>query len=144
MKVNILLNNDDNYKDYDIKLELKHLKELEEVQVLIDKLDFNDLLTANEFVKGDKSEVTCEIISDEEIIKAIHPETDDVKMINISLPKITYNEMIKSYDKVIIYLEQQEGDCDKLKFIKKLKKDALKLHFISIRQVNFDNFVTII
>ncbi len=51
--VNILLNYDDNYhKDYNvnIKLELEYLKELEEVQVLIDKLNFENSLTANEFV----------------------------------------------------------------------------------------------
>jgi hypothetical protein len=53
-----------------------------------------------------------------------------------------------SYDKVILYLEQQESDYDKrkeeLKFIKNLKKEALKQCFISARQVSLDSFVTII
>ena len=65
-------------------------------------------------------------------------------MMDIPLLKITYNEVIESYDKVIVYLEYQEGNCDELKFIKRLKKNALKLHFISARQVNLDDFVTII
>ena len=74
--------------------------------MLIDKLNFNNPLTVDKFVKGDKSEVACEIISNKEIIKAIRPKKDDVETIDISSLKITYNEMIKSYDKVIIYLEQ--------------------------------------
>jgi hypothetical protein len=48
----------------------------------------------------------CEIISNKEIIKAIYPETDDVKTMDILLPKITHDEVIESYDKVIVYLEQ--------------------------------------
>ncbi len=46
-------NYDDDYcKDHNanIELELKYLKELEEVQILIDKLDFENSLTTNEFV----------------------------------------------------------------------------------------------
>ena len=42
----------------DIQLELKRLKELEEVQVLIDKLVFENPFTAEEFVQFDKSETT--------------------------------------------------------------------------------------
>ena len=53
-----MLNNDDkNYvnvelENYDtnIEHEIQYLKKLEEVQVLIDKLDFEDLLTADEFI----------------------------------------------------------------------------------------------
>jgi len=75
MKADILSNyNDDYHKDHDTNIELKleYLKELKEVQILIDKLDFEDSLTANEFVQYDKSETICKIISDEEIIKVIH------------------------------------------------------------------------
>lgn len=44
---------------------------MEEVQVLIDKLDFTDPFSAEEFVQYDKPEITGEIISDDEIIKAV-------------------------------------------------------------------------
>ncbi|UZO11021.1 uncharacterized protein OCT59_002597 [Rhizophagus irregularis] len=57
----------------DIQLELERLKELEEVQVLINKLDFKDSFTAEEFVLYDDSEVTTEMISDDEILKAVQP-----------------------------------------------------------------------
>jgi hypothetical protein len=57
----------------DIQLELKRLRELEEVQVLINKLDFKDPFTAKEFVLYDDSEVITEMISDEEILKAVQP-----------------------------------------------------------------------
>ena len=45
---------------------------------------------------------------------------------------------------MILYLEQQERvfnmKNDELKFIKKLKKEALKQQFISARQTNLDSF----
>ena len=45
---------------------------------------------------------------DEEIIKAIHSnnQKNQEKEIEIPLLQITHNEVIKSYDKVILYLEQ--------------------------------------
>ena len=73
--------------------------------MLIDKLDFDDSLTANKFIKGDESEVIYEIISNKKIIKAIRSEKDNMKIIDIPLPKITHDKVIKSYDKVIIYLK---------------------------------------
>ena len=155
-KADILPNNDD--EDYantelknhnvNIELEIQCLKKLEEVQVLIDKLDFEDPLNANEFVQYDKSEIVREMISDEEIIKAIQPnnQKNQEKEIETPLPQITHDEVIESYDKVILYLEQQGGNYDmikeELKFVKKLKKEALKQRFISARQVSIDSFVT--
>ena len=157
-KADILPNNDD--EDYanaeledhnaNIELEIQRLKELEEVQVLIDKLGFEDPLDADEFVQYDKSEIAREMISDEEIIKAINPNNQEnqEKEIETPLPQITHDEVIESYDKVILYLEQQGGNYDmrkeELKFVKKLKKEALKQRFISARQVNIDSFVTTI
>ncbi len=114
-KADILPNNDD--EDYanaeledhnaNIELEIQRLKELEEVQVLIDKLDFEDPLDADEFVQYDKSKIAREMISDKEIIKAIHPNNQEnqEKEIETPLPQITHDEVIKLYDKVILYLE---------------------------------------
>ncbi len=81
---------------------------MKEVQVLIDKLDFKDPLNADEFVQYNKFEIACEMISDKEIIKAIHSnnQKNQEKEIEIPLLQITHNEVIKSYDKVILYLEQ--------------------------------------
>ena len=85
------------------------------------------------------------MISDEEIIKAVHPEKKEVETVETPLPQITHDDVIESYDKVILYLEQQKSDYDKrkeeLKFIKSLKKEALKRRFISARQVSLDSFV---
>jgi hypothetical protein len=47
---------------------------MEEVQVLIDKLDFDNSFSAEEFVKYNKSKITDEMISDEEILKAVLPD----------------------------------------------------------------------
>ena len=157
VKADILPNDDDDedhanteLQDHNanIRLEIQRLKELEEVQVLIDKLGFEDPLTADEFVQYDKSEVAREMISDEEIIKAVYLKEKEVEMVETPLLHITHDDVIESYDKVILYLKQQESNYDKrkeeLNFIKSLKKEALKQRFIAARQVSLDSFVTII
>ena len=120
------VNREDRENNADILLELERLRELEEVQVLINKLDFEDPFTAKEFVFYDDSETTTEMISDEEILKAIQPSNQEKEEIKEeSLPTITHNEAIKCYDKVILYLRQEKnyGSNDEdIKFIKKLKK----------------------
>ena len=132
----------------DIQLELERLRELEEVQVLINKLDFEDPFTAEEFVFYDDSETTTEMISDEEILKAIQPSNQEKEEIEEeSLPTITHNKVIECYDKVILYLRQEKnyGSNDEdIKFIKKLKKEALRERFGSTKQINLNNFVNII
>lgn len=132
----------------DILLELKRLKEMEEVQVLIDKLDFDNPFSAEEFIKYDKSEITDEMISDEEILKAVLPDQEDEREEDSLLPTITSGKVIEAYDKVILYLEQQEKffgmKKEELRSIKKLRKEALKQQFVSSKQTNLDKFITII
>ena len=135
-------------ENHDILLELERLKEVEEVQVLINKLDFDEAFTAEEFIEYDESEPTNEMISDEKILNGIllnEKEKDEDEDEN-SLPIISHNEAIKSYDKVILYLEQREEDYniknDELKFIKRLRKESLKQQFITARQTNLDDFIT--
>jgi hypothetical protein len=129
------------------QLLLAHMKELEEVQDLIDKLDLENPLTADEFVQFDDSEITTEMISNEEILKVIRPNNQLEEPDLNPLPSITHSEAIEHYDKVIVYLEQQEDKFDmkkeELKFIKKLRKEALKQRFISAKQANLDKFVNI-
>jgi hypothetical protein len=142
--------NMEDYEDRDILLELERLKEQEEVQVLINKLDFDEVFTADEFIKYDESEPTNEMVSDEEILNGILPnekEKDEDEDEN-PLPTISHNEAIESYNKIILYLEQHEEDFnikgDELKSIKRLRKEALKQQFITARQTNLNNFVSII
>src|SRR5918995_1338934 len=132
LKADILPNDDDDNDNdensTDIQIELKRLRELEEVQVLIDKLVFDDPLTVEEFVRFDKSETTGEMISDEEIVKAVSPNEQEQENEGEEdpLPTITHNEAIEAYDKVIVYLEQWEEvfnmNNKELKLIKRLKK----------------------
>jgi len=135
-------------ENHDILLELKHLKEVEEVQVLINKLDFDKAFTAEEFIEYDESEPTNEMISDEEILNGFLPNEKgkDENEDENPLPIISHNEAIESYDKVILYLEQREEDYniknDELKFIKRLRKESLKQQFITARQTNLDDFIT--
>lgn len=141
----------DDFDNHDIELELARLRETEEVQVLIDKLDFDDALTADEFIEYDESEPTNEIISDEDIIKAVLPEEEkekDAEEEEIPVQKISHQEALMAYDTIITYLEQGETNFDmkneELKFVKKLKKEALKQQFISTRQTNLDGFVNVV
>lgn len=136
--------------DTDTQIYSMYTKELEEVQVLIDKLDFENPFTAEEFIQFDNFEIITEIPSNEEILKAVLPNDHQEKEIEEPtdpLPPVTHNEAIEYYDKVILYLEQQESDFDmkkeELKFIKKLKKEALKQRFISARQIKLDGFISI-
>ncbi|RIA78825.1 hypothetical protein C1645_746318, partial [Glomus cerebriforme] len=121
--------------------------ELEEVQELIDVLDFENSFTADEYVQYDRGEITTEILSNEEILKAVLPNNQEKEIEEPldPLPPVTHSEVIESYDKVILYLEQQEDSFDmkkaELNFIKKLKKEALKQRFISAKQINIDSFI---
>jgi len=95
------------HENHNILLELKRLKEIEEVQVLINKLDFNETFMAEEFIEYDESEPTNEMISDEKILNGILPNEKgkDEDEDENPLPIISHNEAIESYDKVILYLE---------------------------------------
>ena len=130
------------------------MRELEEVQDLIDQLNLENPFAANEFIQYDNFGLTAEMISNEEILKAILPNNPNNQEKDVEeseeldsdpLPSITHNEVIEHYDKVIIYLEQQKDNFDtnkeELKFVKKLKKEALKQRFISARQTNLNNFI---
>jgi|tagenome__1003787_1003787.scaffolds.fasta_scaffold20624770_2 hypothetical protein len=154
LKADILPKDNEDEIDVDFRAEtqvlLTHIKELEEVQDLIDKLDLENPLTADEFVQFDGSEITMEMITNEEILKVILPNNHEKELEESDfnpLPSITHNEAIEHYNKVIVYLEQQEDKFDmkkeELKFIKKLRKEALKQRFISAKQTNLDKFVNI-
>ena len=136
-----------NRENHNILLKLKRLKKVE-VQVLINKLDFDEAFTAEEFIEYDESEPTNEMISDKEILNGILPNEKgkDENENENPLPIISHNEAIESYDKVILYLEQREEDYniknDELKFIKRLRKESLKQQFITARQTNLNDFIT--
>lgn len=139
----------DRENQVDLEIYQAHLKELEEVQILIDKLGFEDSFDAEEFIQYDASETTREMISDEEILKAVQPNNqEEEEAEEESLPTVIHSEAIECYDKVILYLQQQEKNYgskkENIKSIKKLKKEALKERFISTRQTNLDNFIHVI
>ena len=107
-------------------------------------------MNADEFIQYDNFGLTAKMISDEEILKAILPNNQEKEVEELDtdpLPSITHNEAIEYYDKLILYLEQQEDDFDmkkeEIKLVKKLKKEALKQQFISARQTNLDSFINI-
>ncbi|RIA80149.1 hypothetical protein C1645_745458 [Glomus cerebriforme] len=107
----------------DIQIYSTHIKKLGDIQELIDKLNFENPFGAEEFVQYDNTEITTEMISNEKILKAVLPNNQEKEIKEASDPllPITHNESIESYDKVILYLEQQEGD--------------------SSRQTNLDTFI---
>ena len=71
-----------------------HIKELKEVQDLIDKLNLKNPLNTNKFVQYDNFRLTTEMISDEEILKAILPNNQEKEVEELDtdpLPSITHN-----------------------------------------------------
>ena len=126
------------------------MKELDEIQELIDKLGFENPFTADEYIQYDDSEITTDMISDKEILRTVLPNNDnqekEVEDLD-PLPLITHNEAIEFYDKIILYLKQQESifnmKKEELKLVRKLKKEALKQQFISTRQTNLDSFINV-
>src|SRR5271154_3712193 len=120
--------NEEDNDENKILMELAHIKELEEVQVLIDQLNPKNPFTAEEFVDYNNSEGTTEMVSDEEILKAVLPndQEKEKEIEEIPLPTITHTEAVESYNKVLLYLQQKEENFDlkknDIKIIKKLKK----------------------
>ncbi|CAB5196963.1 unnamed protein product [Rhizophagus irregularis] len=141
--------NEIHINDYDPDAQVyhTHIKELGEVQELIDMLDFESPFTADEYIQYDSAEITTEILSNDEILKVVLPDNQEKEAEELlnPLPLVTHSEAIETYDKVILYLEQQEDSYDKkkeeLKFIKKLRKEALRQRFISAKQINIDSFI---
>jgi hypothetical protein len=120
--------------------------ELNEVQALIDKLNLGNSLNADEFIDYDNTVITTEIRTNDEILAAVLPNNEnEIEDDSNPLPIITHNEAIESYDKIILYLEQQEENFDtkkdEIKYVKKLKKEAIRYHFFSMRQSNLDSFI---
>ena len=154
LKADILPKNEDGETDVNFEAEqqiyLTHMKELDEIQELIDKLDLENPFTAEEYVQYDDSNIVTDMISNEEILKVVLPNNDnqekEIEELD-PLPLIAHSEAIRFYDNVILYLEQQEKTFnikkEELKFVKKLKKEALKQQFISARQTNLDSFINI-
>ncbi|RGB23258.1 hypothetical protein C1646_677244 [Rhizophagus diaphanus] len=156
LKADILPKDDYDEIDVDLGAEtqilLMHMKKLEEVQDLINKLDLENPFTANKFVQYDNSRLTAKMVPVEEILNAVLPnnnqeiEIEEIEELESNiLSPITYSEAIKLYDKIILYLEQQEDKFntkkEELKLIKKLQKEALKQRVISARQTKLDSYI---
>ncbi|RIA84537.1 hypothetical protein C1645_742236 [Glomus cerebriforme] len=96
--------------DADMQIYSTQTKELGEVQVLIDRLNFEVTIDSEEFVYYDNDEITMEMPSNEEILKVVLPnnQKEEKEEPFDPLPPVTHNEVIEYYEKVILYLEQQE------------------------------------
>ena len=108
LKIGILpIDDETSIENADIPVYLTYIKELEVIQELIDKLNFDNPLTADEFVHYDDSETTAEIMSNEEILKAVLPNDQEEEVEELNLTSIvSHNEAIDSYNKIILYLKQ--------------------------------------
>jgi len=126
---------------------INNTNEENEVQALIDKLNLGNSLNANEFIHYDNTVITTEIRTNDEILAAVLPNNENEMEEEDSkpLPSITHNEAIESYDKIILYLGQQEENFDtkkgEIKYVKKLKKEAIRCNFFSTKQSNLDSFI---
>ncbi|CAG8589564.1 10887_t:CDS:2 [Diversispora eburnea] len=127
----------DKYNEYDIEpveinikkyemdtdeITVYNTNELNEFQVLIDKLNLEDPFSANEFIHYDDTEVIMEIRTNEEILAAVFlNKRDKIKEIEKNsdpLQIINHNEAVELYN-----------------------NRTTRQHFFSMTQSNLDSFI---
>ena len=98
--------NDDNKNSDD--------NEIDEVQKLLDQYNnftSGELISAKEFILiDDDDNYGEEEITDEEIIKMVKPNEEEIEDDLISQPKISTLEVLESLDKVLIFLDNPPDD----------------------------------
>lgn len=118
-----------------------------ELQGMIDELNLQDPIVAEEFIHID-DEIPIEPLSDEEIIAAVisRPEDDDIEeedesVINI----ITNKEALNSLEKVVQYFKNPPDNISinytQLKALNTLKSEINKQIQDNAKQTTLDNFM---
>ena len=95
-------------------------EEIDNIQNLIDNLNYSDPLGASEFINIDEMEVDQQVLSEEEIVSALFSNNnnnnnnnndvnDDVSEVTLSLPPVSHKDALLAMEKIKIYFEQQSG-----------------------------------
>ncbi|CAB4388692.1 unnamed protein product [Rhizophagus irregularis] len=121
--------------------------ECREIQDLIDKLEYTYPLTAEEYIRIDQeNEIDGETLTEEQIVAILKENnsiSDDESDSEITL--VSSSEVLAAFDKIFIYLEQNNSqdiiDKSALKAMKKARKEVYRNNFFLKKQMSLDLFV---
>ncbi|GES91210.1 hypothetical protein RCL_jg25174.t1 [Rhizophagus clarus] len=121
--------------------------ERSEIQGLIDKLEYTYPLTAEEYIRIDQeNEIDGETPTEEQIVAILKENnsiSDDESDRKITL--ISSSEVLAAFDKIFIYLEQNNNqniiDKSAFKAMKKARREVYRNNFFLKKQMSLDLFV---
>ncbi|GBC05708.1 hypothetical protein RclHR1_06390008 [Rhizophagus clarus] len=121
--------------------------ERSEIQGLINKLEYTYPLTAEEYIRIDQeNEIDGETPTEEQIVAILKENnsiSDDESDREITL--ISSSEVLAAFDKIFIYLEQNNNqniiDKSAFKAMKKARREVYRNNFFLKKQMSLDLFV---
>ncbi|GES85433.1 tigger transposable element-derived protein 1-like [Rhizophagus clarus] len=142
-------NNDTDSQDGIEENEHEEMKENErsEIQGLIDKLEYTYPLTVEEYIRIDQeNEIDGKTPTEEQIVAILKENnsiSDDESDREIAL--ISSSEVLAAFDKIFIYLEQNNNqniiDKSAFKAMKKARREVYRNNFFLKKQMSLDLFV---
>jgi len=112
------------------------------VDNLIDKLNFSSALTAEEYISIDNNE-NNEMPTEEEILNSFEEiEEEDVIVSSTTIPNVSINEAVKAFETAFNFLEKNniQTDYNELKALKSLKKKIESYSIQNSIQTNITSF----
>lgn len=129
-------------------------EEIDNIQNLIDNLNYPDPLGASEFINIDEMEVDQQVLSEEEIVSGLFSNNninnnndvdDDVSEVTLPLPPVSHKDALLAMEKIKIYFEQQSGKLqltdNESKSIRNIKRKIKNIEFNSKEQSKIDNYM---
>jgi len=114
----------------------------DDVDNLIDRLNFSSALTAEEYISIDNDEIN-EMPTEEEILRSFEEtEEEDVIGSSTTVPNVSINEAVKAFETAFNFLEQNDiqTDYNELKALKSLKKKIESYSIQNSTQTNITSF----
>ena len=121
-----------------------NVRELNDLQNLIDEFAFNNPISAFEYMEIDKTNENDEI-NLQDIISIINPIEEDQNQEEIieEFPSVTNKEALSAIKTLEIYIEKLQLSENEFKLLKSLKRKIKKIDFDSHQQSTLDNFFKI-
>ncbi len=112
---------------------------------MIQKLPYDDTLSAFEYINADKLDGDEILLDDNEIVETVRPRNNEVEDENEFTPSISLTDALDSVEKLINFHnfppENYEITNDELKILKGIRKKILRFKSESAIQLNMDEFV---
>ncbi|PKC56431.1 hypothetical protein RhiirA1_474009 [Rhizophagus irregularis] len=132
------------------KIEDQALHDEMKLQDLINKLPFDNLMDANEFLHIDDCLKSNKGLTDNEIISIIKPNNNNESEIDSDEepPVVIFETKVLGYlDNFVLFFKHLSDICinlNELNVLQKLRHQVLKLHINNLKQTTLDNFVQIL